>query len=332
MREVLVTVTRTNEVAVTQREYDRARIASGYARTPRADKLAARFGLPWARLVSIVREDENAARAIARAAHVQDRSVLTRTEAIAALRAAARHLRTDQLSPAEYERARRDLDETVHRRRIHGRPAAALPALAVIRDKFEFAEIAATAGLTVPRRAEQALMPRRDAVALFIGHCGFVPRQLDLAWFARHHRIQLVDREHEPHRVAVASAREAAQLRGLDFPTSPPPTDWQQVAARDSSALAEARAQSPAARKSGYSLDEAREAIRRAFDLLGPGLALTQERYRALSTEHGLPSPSVIQRLGNKHGTSFGTLVREVAAERASATMVRPGFRVAGTR
>jgi hypothetical protein len=72
--------------------------------------------------------------------------------------------------------------------------------------------------------------------------------------------------------------------------------------------------------KQGYSLDEIRDAIPRAFDLVEPGHSLTQARYRALAVEHRLPSPSVIQRLAPKHGMSFGMLVREIATESATAT------------
>lgn len=196
-----------------------------------------------------------------------------------------------------------------------------MPALGVIRDKFSFTEVAAAAGLVITPRTTRSLLPRSEAVILFVEHCGFLPRQADLAWFARQHRIQLVSRSRELHRQAITAARVTAEDQDRPFPAHlpvVPPPGWQHAASRDSPALAQARERYPAARKGGYGIEEVRGAIRRAFDLSGPGVALTQERYRALSTAHGLPSPSVIQRLGSKHGTSFGTLVREIASERAT--------------
>lgn len=327
MRAVLAAAQPAGTGSVTQRAYGAARVQAGYADTPRADKLVLRFGLPWGRLVAIVSTDPDAPRTIARATSPPVRSVLTEAETVDALQTAAQHLGASELSPARYEQARRALNAATARRHLHGRAAAPMPSVDVIREKFSFAAVVADAGLAVAARREQRLMTRAAAVTLFIEHCGFVPRQLDLRWFASHHGMQLVDREHERHRAAVAAAAAEAGRLGRWFPTSSPtalPDGWQLGAQADSPALARARAAFPAARKAGYSIEEVREGIRQAFDLLDPGAALTQERYRTLSVDHGLPSPSVIGRLAKRQQTSFGALVRGVASERAEAARHTP--------
>lgn len=98
----------------------------------------------------------------------------------------------------------------------------------------------------------------------------------------------------------------------------PLPLGWAAIAAADSDALVRAREAYPAAQRAGYTLDEIPDAIHQAFDALTSGEPLTQRHYRALSVELGLPSPSVIQRMSTRRNTSFGVLVREVAAERAA--------------
>ncbi|CAB4918117.1 unannotated protein [freshwater metagenome] len=125
--------------------------------------------------------------------------------------------------------------------------------------------------------------------------------------------------------MAMQAARDDARARGRWFPPTRPyelRIGWRDETAEISPALAAASRACPAPRKAGYSLDEVREALRTALDLLGPGQALTQRNYRVLSVEHGLPSPSVIQRLTTRLDTSFGALVREVAAERAAAQRI----------
>jgi hypothetical protein len=197
-----------------------------------------------------------------------------------------------------------------------------LPSLDVIRERHSFPELVERAGLTVAKQTAPGLLPRFAAITLFVEHHGFLPSQLDLRWFARTHAIQLVAEERERHVMATQTARNEARARGRWFPPARPyelRIGWRDEPAEVSPALAAASRACPAARKAGYSLDEVRDALRTALDLLGPGQALTQRNYRALSVEHGLPSPSVIQRLTKRLDTSFGALVREVAAERVTA-------------
>ncbi len=322
MRAVIQAADPSTPATVTQRAYNEARCHIGFGHTPRAEKLTGRYGVEWAPLVRMVSTEELPARTIARASHVREREVLTTAEAVFAFQAVGRRLGTDEITPALYEQGRQTINREVGRRYRHGSAAMPLPSLDVVREKFAFTEIAAAAGLRCAERAVQRLMPRAHAVLLFVEHCGFQPGQEELRRFARHHRVQLVAREHERHSQAIATARAESARTGRWFPTRRPlalPTGWQQYAQADSPALSRARAEFPAAKKAGYTVEEVRAAVRRAFDLLPPGEALTQERYRALSTAHGLPSPSVIQRLTQRTGTGFGTLVREVALERAAA-------------
>ncbi len=233
MREVLLIADPHHPLRVTQRQYDNARQSSGLGHTPRADKLVERYGLPWRRLLLTVIRDEDAARTIARATHATVRLVLTRLEAVAALRAAARHLNTDQLTPVSYEEARKQLDASVRRRHLHGRSVTPLPSVDVIRAKFSFPDLATDAGLRVVPRDSQRLMPRSEAVILFIEHCGFLPRQLDLCWFAspphpaRRQRARASSsRDHcrsgagQPARAVVPGEEPEPAASGLEAPGS----------------------------------------------------------------------------------------------------------------
>ncbi|HST54462.1 MAG TPA: hypothetical protein VLJ42_01030 [Solirubrobacteraceae bacterium] len=320
MREVVATT--QQRATVTQQSYNQARREIGFGHTPRADKLAARYGMEWSALVRVIGAEELRARTIARATHSREREVLTTAEAVFALQAVARRLATEEITPTIYEHERQAINAEVRRRYRHGSAAVPLPSVDVLREKFEFAEIMDAAGLRYAERAAQRLMPRASAVLLFLEHCGFLPGQQDLRWFARHHRIQLVAEERERHLHATDTARATWKRDGRWFPASRrrrrllAGRNW---LPRGSPALRRARAAFPAARKAGYTEREIRDAVRRAFSLLPPGQTLTQERYRMLSTEHGLPSPSVIQRSSKQTGTGFGALVREVAAERAAA-------------
>lgn len=322
MHAVIHAADPSTPATVTQQAYNDARCRIGFGHTPRAENLPARYGVEWAPLVRMVSADELPARTIARASHVRGREVLTAAEAVFAFQAVARRFGADEITPALYEQGRQAINREVSRRHQHGSAALPLPSLGVVREKFAFTEIAAAAGLRCAERTVQRLMPRAQAVLLFVEHCGFQPGQEELRRFAQHHRVRLVAREHEPHSQAVATARAESIRTGRWFPARRPlalPTEWQQYAQANSPAMSRARAEFPAAKKAGYTVEEVRAAIRRAFGLLPPGETLTQERYRALSTTHGLPSPSVIQRLGQRTGAGFGTLVREIALERANA-------------
>lgn len=324
MREVLLAA---NAEHTTQRQYDAARTRVGVTPTPRAQRLAQRFGVSWPTLARIAVLEQDPTRAAARVGKRQMRAVLTRAESTTALQTAARRLDTSELSPASYERTRLAINGEIAARHLHGRAVKPLPSVDVLRERFVFGELLVAAGLTLAAPGAKPLLSRSAAIVLFVEHCGFLPRQQDLRWFASHHQIQLVDREHERHSVATSSASSEFQASGRWFPPQTPerlPHDWQALAMGDSACLAQARQSYPAARKSGYSLGELRDGIRRAFDLLQPGQTLTQERYRTLSVTHGLPSPSVIQRKTKRLQTSFGVLVREVATERATAMQPLP--------
>lgn len=330
-REVLLAANPEHPEAVTQRAYDAARAAVGHAATPRADQLVSRFGVGWATLRDRILNHPDPAYALAVHSKQQVRRVLTRAESVAAIRRAAAWLGTTELSYAQYEQARQAIDAQAARRHGHGRHLVPLPTADLIRHKASFPELVAEAGLTVPGALRHAALPRADAVVVFLEHYGFVPTQLELDWFGRHHGIQLVHRFHRdlPQSVVVGLARERMQALGRWFPDRVPlrlarPDGWEQLADGAPALVALAR-QYPRQRApgQGYTLEELRESIARAFDALPPGERLTAERYRAMSRAHGLPSMKTVAKVGKANGTSFSGLVRDEAARRAAAKRAR---------
>lgn len=165
-------------------------------------------------------------------------------------------------------------------------------------------------------------MSRDAAIVLFIEHCGFVPKLLDLAWFGKHHEIMFVHPKWERHTVILDRVRTRWIECGRYWPErgrlAQPPANWQELAAIESPEILAARAAHPADRPPGSrTLDDVIADTHRAFDLLPPGTRLTQERYRMLVREHGLVSVSVARRVAEQHGLTHGQLVRQVARSRA---------------
>ena len=58
MRDVLSVADPERPERVTQRAYNVAREQAGHGGTPRAEKLAEQFGIPWVRLIAAVRAEE----------------------------------------------------------------------------------------------------------------------------------------------------------------------------------------------------------------------------------------------------------------------------------
>lgn len=102
------------------------------------------------------------------------------------------------MTTAEYDETRQLMNTETMRRHRHGRHVLPLPSPTQIAAKAPFADIAAAAGVRVPKLPGRTMLSRADAVFLFVEHYGFQPRKLDLEWFGRHHRIQLVLAQQRP--------------------------------------------------------------------------------------------------------------------------------------
>lgn len=323
--EVLKAADAEHPERVTQRAYDEARQAAGHDDSPRADKLAARFKVSWSRFAQVVITEEHPARVLAQADYRRAVRWHTETEIVSAIATAAAWLGTDHIDQASYERARLALNAVASRRHLHGRAAAPLPAVSVIRFRLSWADAVAQAGLQPPPRPVLPSMPRSAMLALFIEHCGFVPTREQLRQFARHHRIRAAD-HNEPVKVAMAAVAEHFEQLGRWCPPHRPgasPDDARARMTRDSPAVRAASEAYPA-RHPGWSLDDIRDAIAAAFDALGPGERLTADRYTAIVRQQpGLPTTGQVARTLRRHDTSWATLVREEAARRAAAARTR---------
>lgn len=328
MRSVLTAADAAHPASVTQRAYNSARELVGYGDSPAANKLAARYELPWPTLAQIVVEHPDAARAIANARNTSARQLLTAQEVRSALLTVAARLATSELSPASYEQTRVAINAETKRRHLHGRAAMPLPSIDAIRSAMSFPAAVVDAGLTVSARRQSLPMPRVDAAILFVEHCNLYPSRPRLTWFASYHGIAIAAAtSKQPHIDAVAAAKSYFHARGDAFPPSSQGergSSWREAVMHDSGAIGAARTAYPIKRRAGYSLDEIREAIHQAFDLLRPGERLSARRYREIALAHGLPSMSAIQNRSAEHNTGWVALVGEVAAERAAAMQRLP--------
>lgn len=330
MGEVLRAANPERPATVTQRAYDAARVAEGYGDTPRADRLAARFGLPWPELRRRVIEIDDPARILrlSEASKSQRRRVVTKAECVAAVKLVAARLEADELTVVQYDEVRAVIDAEAARRHRHGRHLLPLPSSETIKHQMPFADAAEAAGVRVPRAPTRAALPRTDAVVAFIEAHGFCPRQPDLQWFGRRHRIQLVKHASSNHSKAVADARVRFEKLGRWFPPKASkkarPEGWEHLG-EGSEALALLAQAHPRERTrgEGFSPAEVREAIAKAYDALEPGQSLTSTRYRALTKPLGLPSLKTIYEVAAGEGATFRHLVRDEVARRARDARAR---------
>lgn len=330
MKEVLCLADAERPDRVTQRAFDVARVAAGYEAQPRADRLAARFGLPWAELRARVLAEPDPAFVLerSRVGRSQSRRIVTRAECVEAVRRVAARRQVDAMTAAEYEETRLVMNAETARRHRHGRHVLPLPSAGQIQVKFSFADVAAAAGVQVPRLPGRTMLARADAVMAFIEHYGFQPRQSDLQWFGRHHGIQLVMAHKDPHRVAVAEARERFAAMGRWFPAvasvKARPEEWEHLG-DDSPVLAALAAQHSRKRTAheAYSPEEIRQAISTAYDAREPGQALTGARYRQLARKLGLPSLKTVYYAAADDTQTFRALVRAEEQRRAKAARAR---------
>ncbi len=307
---------------VTQRAYNAARQQAGYGATPRAEKLAARFGAPWSTLITALINEERPAWVLTQ---TDQRTRITRSQAevVFAVQAAARWLGTDHINQGSYERARREINRAVQRRHLHGRVFVSLPAVSTVRRRMPFSKAAAAAGLTISPRQVKPAMPREHLTALFVEHCGFSPTVVQLIRFASYHRIRLADIRDDPHAPGVAAAREAFRQAGRWYPpavrrASPP--DAAARIERSSRDIRRAGERFPATKKEGYTLDDLREALRAAFELMPPGESLTSISYLAASELHPhLPNRTMIRKAAARLGTSWEELAQELVREQAES-------------
>lgn len=322
MNEVLRFADAERPDRVTQRAYNAARQDAGYATTPRADKLAARFGVPWSSLITTVITQERPAWVLAQTDR-RPRATRTRAEFVFAIQAAARWLDTDHINQASYQRARREINASVRRRHLHGNAFVPLPEISTIKRLMPFSEAVTAAGLTISIRQVKQAMPRRHLTVLFVEHGGFSPTFRQLIRFASHHRIRLADRQDDPYTPGIAAAREAFQREGRWFPPSvrsASPPDATARIERSSPDTQRARERFPATKKEGYSLDELRQALRAASAALPPGESLTSSSYLAASELHPhLPNSAVMRKAAVRLGTSWEELVHELVREQTDS-------------
>lgn len=265
--------------------------------------------------------DRDPATALSAASKQHHRRVLTSAEACSAIKTVAARLGTDEISAMDYEQTRQIINRELARRHLHGAHLTPLPALGTIRTSMSFPDAVHAAGFTMPTH-KRSLMPRAEAVRLFVEHYGFAPRVTDLRWFRARHGIQLVNQDLQRHFEILAEVRAEFVAEGRWWPERVPgaavPENWQHTIS-DSPALQAARAKYPGIQAKAYTLSDVVAGLHLAFELLPPGEKLIRSRYGAIAKAHRLPQFSSVMRVAVKHGTTYGQLVRQVAEERAAA-------------
>lgn len=306
---------------VSQRRYDETREVVGHADTPRGHKLAERFEVSWATLRDRALHADDPAGALAISRKKQTRRVLTETAANAAIQRVATRLGTSEISQFSYERERRAMNEVMRRSHTHGAQLMPLPSFAAIDKRHGFKRLVEQAGLTTGNRTVP-LLPRADAVVAFVEHYGFAPKVLEVNWMGAHYGIQFVALTKDPHAAAVEEARRRFEAAGRWFPPvargTARPDSWKHLGDGSPELAALARAY-PRKRHHGeaYTLDDAREIVRRAYDLMPPGTRLGAESYRALGRQPGMPNYRALRNAIRSAGLTFDEVVRDEAARRA---------------
>lgn len=310
---------------VTQRAYDEARVGLGHGDTPRADKLVSRFGVGWAVLRDRVLNTDDPARALSIAAKKQTRRVLTTAEAAAALRRAATYLDRNELTTNSYNTAREALNARAAARHTHGQHLIPLPEAEIITRKFKWSDVVKAAGLKMPPTYVPTRLPRDEAICVFIETFGFMPRKEDINWMGREFGVQLFKEMDDQHGPAAQAARERFEGSGRWFPPIKTrgldrPDNWQQLG-DGSVALSELARVCPRQRAmdEGYTIEEVREVLRAAWEVVPRGKRLTVSEYSKLYKANGWPHYFTINKLAKQHDTSFTKLVQEEAGRRAKA-------------
>lgn len=268
----------------------------------------------------------------AQAGKDQARRVITKPECVAAIKQVLARLGTTKLTRCQYDDAREAINAEAKRRHLHGRHIVPLPHSQQITVTCgSFAAALNAAGAMTAQVSGRTKITRAHAVEVFVEHFGFRPSQRDLQWFGRHHRIQMVMLHREPHGRAIEAARQRFEELGRWFPPAPPPgdraerpEDWEQLG-EGSEVLADLAQRFPRLRttREGYSPEEIREAISKAYDALPPGQRLTGALYRERSGELGLPSLKTIYQAAADDTQTFRALVKAEEQRRAKAARAR---------
>lgn len=146
-----------------------------------------------------------------------------------------------------------------------------------------------------------------------------------MIWWGRHHRIWLSNRFASSHAAYIEKAALRFEKAGRWFPPQlrrdeSCPAGWQEYPV-DEERMSALAARYTRERVAGdpYTFEEILDAVSRAFDALGPGERLTADKYRQLGTRIELPSVKTVYQVAKRSDTTFGAMVRDEAARRASA-------------
>jgi hypothetical protein len=294
---------------ISQRAYDAARAAAGYANAPTAKQIAARLGMSWKAVLALALDPTRSVDSVLGAREgEEDKPWLTSKDVCAALKIVARRLGKKTLKPVEYRLERkRMLDAARHSYRHLSE--LSLPTEGQIeRTAGSWDEALVIAGLAPRPRATAGMgVPIVAVLELFLETFGYLPGVAQLEGFARAQGIPLAKRR-RPYADYIAElAKERAEW-GKWTPEKPPhgmkpclTTPAPGVAALLSDATG-------GKRKKRWTREECVEALAQLLAEWPNDKRLTEDAYQEVSRgRDDLPSLSSLQR-GARGG--FRELVR----------------------
>jgi hypothetical protein len=197
---VVAAVARTAEPKaperISQRRYDAAREAAGYANAPTAKQTAARLEMPWKEVLALALDPARSVDSVlGKKEGEEDQPWLTSEDVRAALRIVARRLGKKTVKPVEYRLERRRMLQAAGRAHLH-RSELSLPTEGQIeRVAGSWDDALEIAGLkSRPQTGGGTGVPIASVLELFLKTFGYLPGVAQLEGFARAQSIPLAKR------------------------------------------------------------------------------------------------------------------------------------------
>jgi hypothetical protein len=296
---------------VSQRRYDAARAAAGYADAPTAKQTAARFGMPWEAVLALALDPTRSVDSVlGKKEGEEDQPWLTDEDVRAALRIVARRLGKKTLKPVEYRLERRKMLDAARRSRLH-QSELSLPTEGQIeRITGSWDKALKIARLkSRPQTGGGTGVPIVAVLELFLGTYGYLPGVAQLEGFARAQGIPLAKRRKPYADYIAALMAERAEwgkwtpphsLAGAKPKLDEPVPGLSALLARFPKAQK---------RKKRWTREECDEALVGLLAEWPNNRRLNEDAYQEASRgRDDLPSLSSLQRRG---GATFAELVEE---------------------
>ena len=314
--------------SVTQVAYDAGRAPAGFEDSPRAYRIAKRFGCSWKEALRLSVLAPNPEQVLGIRSYDRVRNVLTKDEVAHYIQVVAKMLKTDRLSIKEYDESRERLTEDDKRRYLHKQGLSNImpTSQTIVSQAGSWDEALSWAGLRPRMKESVPPYPCERALDDFIADYGWAPTRGIFAAYQKRRGVRTTAIEPDfrtwrANELDHGLASRHGKVRRLNY-TWQAPADW--------------NAKEPTPVPDGYlrllskeiDIEFCRADFDKALDF-ADGQKLTQDLYQRLATTHGLAKVSSIQKVGKQNGgLSWGDLRDEAVARRSRKP--REQGRVAG--